>query len=219
LNDKRFDAWTCRSGEPNSRRALVALGLAAAGSGRISPRALAAKPRCKKSGKRCKKKKSGCKAKYCATGLVAPLVIEANWTNPNSDHDIFLFVPNLPGNVDPSPHIDMTCASAQTTNGTVYPFAFASGDAIGPGNEIMTIKKLVDGRYEFHVQLDVQTPANDVEVRLVKKGKVLQVWRNPASPEEDHWRVFSLTVKDGRGMLETIDDLVDQPIPLTDVCP
>jgi hypothetical protein len=219
MDARRFDSWTRGIGAPTSRRTLTAIGLAAIAGGWSRPHALAARLRCKKGGQPCKKKQKGCKPRNCTNGLEAPLVIEANWTNSNTDHDTFLFVPNKQGNADPAPHIDMTCSSTKTANGSVYPFAFVSGDALGPGNEITTIKKLVDGRYEYHLQLDAQSPANDVTVRLMKKGKALQIWRNPASPQEDHWRVFSLTVQNGRARLETIDDIVDQPFPLTDVCP
>lgn len=219
MDASRFAAWTRTIGTALARRTLLAAGLAAVGIGQVSPDAIEAKDSCKKSGKPCKKKKKGCKAKFCETGLAAPFTIEANWTNPATDHDTFLFVPNLPGNAFPSPHIDMTCTSSKAFDGTVYPFAFVSGDAIGPGNEVTTIKELVDGRYEYHLQLHGPSPADDVEVRLVQKGKVVQSWRNPASPLEDHWRVFSLTVAGKRVTLETLGDIVKQPFPLKDVCP
>lgn len=220
METERFAAWTRTIGAMLSRREVVAAGLAAVGIERLRPDEVAAKPACKKSGKRCKGKQKGCKAKFCDTGLEAPFSIEAIWTNPATDHDTFLFVPNLPGNSFPSPHIDMTCTSAATAGGTLYPFAFASGDTLaGPGSEITSVKKLVDGRYEYHLQLHGPSPAADVTVRVVKKGKVVQSWSNPASALEDHWRVFSLTVADGRAVLEMLGDIVKQPFPLKDVCP
>jgi hypothetical protein len=218
MEGTRFDRWVRVVGARPTRRAVIAASLAALKSLSTRP-AAEGKERCKKSGKPCKSRKKGCKARYCETGLEAPFTIEAAWTNPQSDHDAFLFVPNAPGNVDPRPFIDMDCTPDIVANGDAYPFAFGSRDAyVGPGSETITVKTLIDGVYEYHLQLDSQTPANDATVRLIKNGKVLHSWSNPASPQEDHWRVFSLTAQKGRAVLQPIGDVIPQPQPITRLC-
>src|SRR5215212_1487716 len=93
-----------------------------------------AKQQCRKLGAPCKKHGKRCKAKFC---LSAPLTIEVQWANSDSDHNSFLFVPNEAGVSEPFPFITVStraCRGDGGNDGSLYPFATIDRDAQGPGN-------------------------------------------------------------------------------------
>ncbi|MGH2616837.1 MAG: hypothetical protein ACRDJC_16500 [Thermomicrobiales bacterium] len=231
MDDNRFDALTRAVTASGSRRALF--GALTAGAGLLRGAAGAAgkkkqkrkkgKNLCRADGSQCKKENKRCKAKFC---LKTPFTIEARWTNENTDQDTVLFVPNEAGSLDPSPFIDQRCNSDDTNDGTLYPFAFVSGDAQGPGDEITTIRQLLPGAYEFWIELFVMSPAADLTVLLRNaNGTVLRGWTSPANPDpsvQRGWHVFNI---DGaKHSITSVDQLHDdhplnENVPVTNACP
>ncbi|MGH2618768.1 MAG: hypothetical protein ACRDJC_26365 [Thermomicrobiales bacterium] len=205
MDADRFDALaravTVTVTASGSRRALV--GALAAGAGCLRGAAGASgkkrrkkdKKRCRTNGSRCKKKSANCKAQFC---LKTPFTIEARWSNPDTDHDTFLFVPAEVGSLDPSPYIDFQCRPDNSDCETnVYPFACVSDDAVGPGDEITTIRKVLPGTYEYWVELSSSAPAADLTVLLRNaNGTVLRGWTSPANPAppfaDRGWHVFDI---------------------------
>jgi hypothetical protein len=184
----------------------------------------AAKMRCRKNGNRCKKKRGKtCKAKFC---LKTPFTIAARWTNEETDHDTYLFVPNDVGADLPSPYIEFRCSSEDTDGGSLYPFAFVSGDAQGPGNEITTITRLLPGRYEYWILLYGPSPTGDLTVDLRNaNGRIMRSWSSPpnSSLETVGWHVFDLD--GGTRKITSINETIDDSLPFgahdpnRDVCP
>jgi hypothetical protein len=190
-------------------------------------RSAKAKQLCHKDGSRCKKKGKKCKAQFC---LRAPFTIEARWSNADSDHDTFLFVPNEDGNADPFPHINVTdraCRGDGGNDGSVYPFAFIDRDAQGPGNEITTVRSLLDGTYEYWIELAQPSAPGEVEVVLRNaSGKVLRSLTSPenANPNNEiGWHVFD--INGATRQVTSVDDVTDNTLPEiahtenTKVCP
>jgi hypothetical protein len=179
---------------------------------------------CRENATRCTKASGRCKSKFC---LKPPFTIEARWSSSLQDHDLFLFVPNAPGNHDPAPFIDYSCLAGDTNDGALYPYAFASGDAQGPGDEVITVKRLVAGRYEVWVRVDGPALAKDLTVQLrAANGKVIGAWESPPNPDAGNglvgWHLFdidgdtrSITVFDAAG----IDPFEDAHPDHTFVCP
>jgi hypothetical protein len=183
----------------------------------------AAKMRCRKNGNRCKKRTKKCKTRYC---LRTPFTVEARWSNVETDHDTYLFVPNDAGADLPFPYIKFRCSSQDTDDGTLYPFAFVSGDAQGPGDEITTIRQLLPGTYEYWILLYAPSPAGDLTVNLRNaNGREMRSWTSPAnsSLETVGWHVFDLdgATRNIASVNETIDDSLPFGAhdPNTDVCP
>jgi hypothetical protein len=173
---------------------------------------------CLSNGSRCKKKGKKCKAGNC---LKTPFTIEAHWSS-NIDHDTYVFVPNAPGASQPSPYIGYDCDSARTNAGTLYPFAFVSQDATGPGDEVTMVKKLLAGTYEHWIDLE-PAPAGDLTVTLRNaNGKVVRSWDSPANPDSETapWHVFDIQGPTKR--ITSIDELpgsYGHDGNTTDVCP
>lgn len=229
MESLRFDRHTRRWGRLAlwlSRRRILrgagALGAVLCGATQFSG-ATAARRRCRTNGNTCRKKSKKCKPKFC---LKTPFTIEARWTNQETDHDTYLFVPNDIGANLPSPYIEFRCSSDDTDGGALYPFAFVSGDAQGPGDEITTITRLLPGRYEYWILLYGPSPAADLTVNLRNaNGRVLRSWSSPPNPslETVGWHVFDLD--GGTRQITAIDETIDALLPFgahdpnTDVCP
>lgn len=166
---------------------------------------------------------AACQARNC---LKAPITIEARWTNEDTDQDTYLYVPIQAGS-PPSPFIDFTCnAATSNCEGNFYPFACVSQDAQGPGDEVTTVRRLLDGRYEYWIELDGLSPAADLAVTLRRSnGDVVRTWTSPENPSTDTqigWHVFNINGSTGR--VTSIDQVsADTPgnahIPNTNVCP
>lgn len=239
MNARRFDRLTTvlgnRLAAATGRRALLggtmAMG-AAALTGAVMPENAEAKNKkkkkckgcCTENGSSCKKKSKKCKKKNC---LKATFTIEANWTNEDTDHDTYFFVPNEAGNDDPSPFIYYSCTPEDSLCETdIYPFICVSQDATGPGNEVTTVRKLLNGTYEYWIELYDGSPAGDLTIVLKRNdGKKVRSWSSPANPGPDQvgWHVFDI---DGaKGTIKSVnqkitDDLPDGAHdPNTDVCP
>jgi hypothetical protein len=231
MDASRLDRIARRLGYLNTataRRPLVqgaaALGAALAGASIWSEEAAAKKTLCRKNGSKCKKKSKKCKAKHC---LTAPFTIEASWTNVNSDHDTYLFVPNEAGATLPSPLIVYTCNPAMSDcEDDVYPFTCVSQDAAGPGDEVTTVRKLIAGTYEYWIELQNPSPAGDLTVTLRKAtGKVVRSWSSPENGDdlERGWHVFS--INGSKRSITSVNLLIDAELPggahdpNTNVCP
>ena len=203
-------------------RGASALGVALYGASKLHG-AVAAKPRCRKNGSRCRKKEKKRRAKHC---LKTPFTIEARWSNPETDHDTYLFVPNNVGANLPAPYIEFRCSSDATNAGALYPFAFVNQDAQGPGDEITTIAQLLPGAYKCWVLLYGPSPVGDLTVSLRNAtGRVMRSWTSPENPSLPTlgWHVFDI---DGATrVITSIDELIDDTLPNgahdpnTEVCP
>ena len=109
----------------------------------------------------------------------------------------------------------------------VYPFAFMSGDAQGPGDEVATVERLLAGRYEFWTRVHGPADPGDLTVRLRDaNGKVIGTWESPSNPSSTNelvgWHVFdingatrSVTVFDDAGA----DPFDDAHPENTNACP
>ena len=164
-----------------SRRALVAVGLlAGADAARGKKKGTGRKNLCRRDGRRCKKASERCKRRFC---LQTPFTIEARWASASQDHDAILYVPHQPGTSVPFPYIDYACLAGDTNTGTLYPFAFSSGDAQGPGDEVVTVQRLLAGRYEFWGRIHGPAQPGDLKVILRNRdGKVVRSWDSPPNP-------------------------------------
>jgi hypothetical protein len=230
MNHSRFDDLVVTLSTASNRRTLIqgaaALGAAVVG-GTVLPDAAAAKRLCRKDGTRCKKGKK-CRARYC---LKTPFTIEARWSNADSDHDALLFVPNEKGSSDPAPYVFFDCVPAfSDCENEVYPFTCVSQDAQGPGDEIMTVRRLLPGAYEYWIKLDKQSPRGDLDVILRNaNGRVIRSWSSPANPDAANqlgWHVFN--INGAARSISPVDKLTDLSIdplpgaahdPNTNVCP
>jgi hypothetical protein len=233
MENSRFDLLARRlttrfRGVSTGRRSVLqgAVGVAAATFGRLALHdEAAAKTLCRRNGTRCKKKGKRCRAEYC---LKTPFTIEAHWSNPNTDHDTFLFVPNQAGSNLPAPWISVSCNLFNSDcEDDVYPFTCVGQDAQGPGNEITTIRQLLPGTYEYWIGLPDGAPLADLAVQLRNaNGRLMRTWISPANPSATDgrgWHVFDI---DGANRSITSVDksfFGDLPlsahIPYTNVCP
>jgi hypothetical protein len=235
MDPSRFDRLFRTLGTATGRRTLLqsAAALSAAVvSGTVLPDAAAAKRLCRKNGSKCKKKGKKCKAKFClrAPLLQTPFTIEARWSNTETDHDTFLFVPDEEGTNKASPFIRFNCNPGNSDcENDVYPFACVGFDATGPGDEITTVHRLLDGTYEYWIELDHPSPPADLEVILRNgNGSVVRSWSSPENANSQHdvgWHVFDLTIAGARHSITSVDELTDNTLPVgahnpnTDVCP
>jgi hypothetical protein len=240
MDDCRFDSLTRRLADSGWSRRRLSQRLAAGalalliGGGALAADAKKKRKNKKKKGKgskilcrvdggHCKKKGKQCTSKNC---LKTPFTIEARWSPSTQDHDAFLFVPNEPGKSDPFPFIAYDCLSSDTNTGTLYPFAFMSGDAQGPGDEIATVQQLLAGKYEYWTLVHGPAAAGDLTVILRNaNGKVVGTWGGPPNPSATNeligWHVFdidgathSVTVANDVGL-----DPLDVHPDNTNVCP
>lgn len=213
-----------RSRTAGSSRRRILHGLIGAavglGSGRLPHDARAKKKNkklkrngagCRKDGSHCTKESKTCKAAYC---LTTPFTIEARWSNATSDYDTFLFVPNAAGASVPSPFINHQCNGDETDAGTLYPFAFVSRDARGPGDEVTLVLKLLRGAYEYWIRLDNPSPPNDLTVLLRNaNGRVIRSWTNPENTStsvQQGWHVFDIE-SESRG-ITSVDRLIEETL-------
>jgi hypothetical protein len=216
MNPSRFDWLIQTLGATTGRRTLLhgaaALGAAALAGG-AHPDAAAAKILCRKNGSKCRKKSKKCQAKFC---LKAPFTIEARWSNANSDHDTILFVPKKEGSNPPSPYIWSGCTPAVTDcENEVYPFACVSKDALGPGDEITTVRRLLAGRYEYWIELWPEALRGELEVILRNgNGRTIRSWSSPENPDNQKqlgWHVFDI---DGASRsITSVDTFVSAEFP------
>lgn len=234
MDTNRFDALTRALNHQQTRRGALGvlagfsglgLGAAAAKKGKKGKKGnKACRNCCRADASACGKTSKSCKPGNC---LRAPVTIEAVWTTQDSDHDTFLFVPNDAGASLPSPFIDYNCNPAVSDcQDEVYPFTCVSKDARGPGDEVTTVRRLLAGRYEYWIGLDLSNAtAADLTVILSKGGRPLRSWRSPvSSSNRSAWHVFDL---DGRtGRVTSVDGSVPDPSlpqaaydPSTNVCP
>jgi hypothetical protein len=159
---------------------------------------------------KCQASVSGCVAPPLTVS--APFSVEAHWTNASSDHDADLFVPQAGFTTDPSPYISVNCTPANTKcEENLYPFACMSGNALGPGDEVTTVRKLLAGAYEYWIELDEGAPAGELTINLKNTGgSVLASWSSPANPSvtiELGWHVFNI---DGStGIVTSVDQRID----------
>lgn len=233
MDADRFDALTHALTTARSRRGALAtllggtlglLGLieTAGNKGKGKKKRKRKQDLCLNDGSRCKKESKQCSANFC---LKTPFTIEARWSNPDTDHDTYLFLPNAPGAALPSPYLDYSCGSSSTNAGTVYPFAFVSQDATGPGDEVTTVKKLLTGTYEYWIELAESAPPRELTVTLRNaNGKAIRSWLSPANPSvQVGWKVFNIEGDSRR--ITSIDLLINSDLadgayaPNTDVCP
>jgi hypothetical protein len=227
MNELAFDALSRRA----SLTTLGAAGIAAiagfrnAGGKKKKSRkhhGQSTKALCLSNGSHCKKPSKKCAAKNC---LDTPFTIEARWSNPGTDHDTFLFVPQDLGSDLPAPFIDYSCHS-DTGTAQHYPFASISQDATGPGDEVTTVAFLLDGTYEYWIELSDLSPAGDLTVTLRNaNGRVLRTWNSPENLTADDrgWHVFN--IQGHTKSITAIDDLINDTLPggahdpYADVCP
>lgn len=131
----------------------------------------------------------------------------------------FLFVPKEDGATGHAPYIETQCAPSIPCD-TQYPFActYSSG--------LTEFYALLDGRYEYWVNLAPGTTAGEVTVTLRDRTeRVVNTWENPAGDpmNERGWHVFDLDGK--RGTVTSIDERATGALPgtaydpNTDVCP
>lgn len=190
MDERRFDSLVKTLRTRRSAIGLVAGFAALLGMGHDQA---AARNLCRKNGTSCKQENRRCQSKFC---LKTPFTIEARWTSGSQDHDAILFVPNASGNSDPFPYIDYACLAGDTNDGTLYPFAFSSGDAQGPGDEVFTIRRLIAGKYEVWGRIHGPAASGDLTVRLRNaNGKVLRAWSSPPNPSGStllDWHVFDI---------------------------
>lgn len=241
MNANRFDllarSLTSRSSRRGMTRALAGLTLGGMlaplfgmSSGEARKKRKKNKPKkkrgsqegCLPDGSRCSSTGRKCTADNC---LQVPFTIEARWSNGASDHDHCLFVPNAPGAALPSPYVRF-CRGADTNAGTLYPFAYSSGDAQGPGDEVMTVVMLLDGTYEFWVELDGPSSIGELTVTLRNgDGRVVRAWSSPANTStslQKGWHVFDI---EGSGRsITAVDTLIDRIFSgphaqVTNACP
>jgi hypothetical protein len=228
MNEQSFDALTRRA----SLRTLGAAGVAAF-TGPLTAAGRKKKKRknhngksqeavCLSNGSHCTKKSKKCTAKNC---LNTPFTIEARWSNPATDHDTFFFVPNDLGTNLPSPYISYACHS-DSGAAMHYPFAFVSQDAQGPGDEVTTITLLLDGTYEYWIELSRSSPVGDLMVTLRNpNGRALRSWSSPenASADDRGWHVFN--IQGASRSITSSDALINDGLPFgahdpsTYVCP
>lgn len=177
---------------------------------------------CLRNGSHCKQKGKTCKAANC---LQAPFTVEARWSTATSDHDTYVFMPNVPGAAFPFPFFSYTCKSNDAGAGLLEPFAFVSGDATGPGNEVTTVAFLLEGTYEYWIELAEFVPAGDLTVTLRNaNGNVVRSWSSPANPSSERgWHVFD--IQGQRKSVTSVNRLIDATLPFgahaiaTRVCP
>jgi hypothetical protein len=180
---------------------------------------------CRTNGSTCTRKSKKCQAQNC---LNTPFTIEAVWTNVNSDHDTFVFVPNEAGESFPSPAIDFGCNPEESAcELDIYPFICVSQDARGPGDEVTTVRQLIPGTYEYWIELDDLSPAGDLTVTLRNaNGRILRTWTSPENPNVNTqvgWHVFDINGQ--TKLITSIDQVIDDGLPdgahdpNTDVCP
>jgi hypothetical protein len=207
----------------STRRSILGLVAGCAALLGVGHELAVAKNLCRKNGTRCKEESRRCQSKFC---LKTPFRIEARWDSGSQDHDAVLFVPNAPGNSDPFPFIVYDCSAADTNDGALYPFAFSSGDAQGPGDEVFTVRRLIGGKYEFWARIHGPAASGDLKVILRNaNGKVVRAWSSPPNPSASpllDWHVFS--IKGGShsvsGAGETVTGLFSTVRPdTTDICP
>lgn len=215
MNPNRFDRLSRTLGTATDRRTLLqgtAAFTAAVVGGAVLADVAEAKALCRKNGSRCKKKSKRCQAKYC---VKTPFTIEARWSNPTSDHDTILFVPNKEGSNLSSPFIAQSCSGASSNCVNEYPFACVSQDAQGPGDEITTVLRLLGGTYEYWIRLAKGAPGGDVEVTLRNAGgRVIRSWSSPENPESQKrfgWHVFDLARNDRS--ISSVDERIDHEWP------
>jgi hypothetical protein len=222
MDPSRFDALVKSANDPTSRRTLsqrvAALGVVVLGRVALRDRAQARKKSrvgkgllCSRTGSQCRKKGKTCKAGNC---LKTPFTIEARWSNPNTDHDTFVFVPNAPGASLPFPYFNYNCRSDDTGAGQLEPFAYVSQDALGPGDEVTTVAFLLNGKYEYWMNLDYPAPAGDLTVALRNQnGNVIRSWKSPANPGQPKrgWHVFD--IQGERKSITSINQMVTGTVP------
>jgi hypothetical protein len=152
----------------------------------------------------------------------------AAWTT-TSDHDTYVFVPqDVTGPFVESPYIDFDCNDSDDACEEEYPFVCVDEDEQDAGDEIATFYALLQGTYEYWIELDDPTPAGEVTVNLVNSaGNVIRSWSSPEVPNNPNqvgWHVFDI---DGSTGIVTSVDVVDLSgdmpnvahSPNTDVCP
>lgn len=182
---------------------------------------------CARDGSKCRKPGNACKKQYC---LSAPFTIEATWAK-EADHDTYFFV--LPQNVTtgPAPYIYSVCNPETSRCAEAYPFACVDDDAI-IGAEVTTIHRVLPGRYEYWIELNLRfdNPDGEVTVTLrAKDGRVVRRWRrrhDPTVTGSQGWHVFDIDGQTGR--VTPIDEAPTEPPidlpndaydPCTNVCP
>jgi len=125
-----------------------------------------------------------------------------------------VFVPKKSADSPASPYIDERCNPASSScQDDVYPFICVSKDAKTAGDEITTVRQLLNGRYEYWIELMTESPAGDVTVTLKNtSGAAVRSWSSPANTNLDGgielgWHVFDL---DGAtGNVTSVDETTD----------
>jgi hypothetical protein len=224
----RFDGWTRRRVGVAGGGFIASLLALAAGDGeakRKKRRKPKPKPKkgdfCTPAGAPCRTQGRRCAAKFC---LKAPFTIEARWTE-EADYDTFLFVPPQDATTGPAPYIDYTC-DARNDCDTQYPFACSSGDEQESGSEIITVHQLLEGTYEYWMELYYDEAPGRLTIVLRDGNKrIVREWKSPVSSDlaQESWHVFDI---DGAtGTIATVDSVVNDTLPyaahdpFTDVCP
>ena len=182
---------------------------------------------CTRNGSPCRTQGDNCRSQFC---LNARFTITAKWTE-DADHDAYLFVPRENATTGPSPYIDRFCTpGAQPLCDKLYPFVCHTGDASPSGPEVITVHQLVQGRYEYWIQLWRIAPHAALTIVLKDSDcRAVRKWTAPASQvlQERVWHVFDFNGDTGR--VTSIDELLPfEPgifmpdtaySPNTDVCP
>ena len=133
------------------------------------------------------------------------------------------FVPNDLGAGLPFPFIDFLCHSDSGT-GMHYPFAFVSQDARGPGDEVTTITLLLNGTYEYWMELAGASPAEIYGDAAQRERPCPALLDQPGASTADQrgWHVFN--IQGSTGSIISFDDLINDDLPTgahdpnTDVC-
>jgi len=219
MDPSQCSAWTHR------RFGLAASGLVASLMGLGQTKNVAAgRARCTPVGKACRRRSANCQADNC---LQTPFTIVANWANQSLDHDTYLFIPTANGSTDPVPYISYACNPADSgCEQDVYPFTCVSGDATGPGPETTTVRKLLNGRDEYWVELYAPATPGDLSITLGNKGgaKVRSGrGRGTLDGNQGAWHVFAIDGKTGG--ITSVDRKLNATLadgnhnPNTDICP
>jgi hypothetical protein len=147
------------------------------------------------------------------------LTIEAIWESDRF-HGTYLYVPPESEATGPFPFTHYGCSADGSACEARYPFACGTYDAQAPGDQVITVYKLLPGTYEYWIDLDDGAAAGELVIVLRDGGgRVVREWTNPANPTSQSlaWHVCDC---DGDGRVRSVDRLLNGfYFEGTDACP